>query len=411
MTRLTTALRARPPEGTRMLVLSCGVLAIGKGVFMTSLVVYLLQVAHLSTLEASACVSAWGIAAALAALPAGLLIDRLSARSVGTIATVAVVPLLAVVGSTSRPGVLLPVMVTAGGLDSIGGVARRAALAGRERSAVASLAWTRATSNAGFAVGALVCIPLLAANSQHAYQIAYAAAGITYLPVAYAIGTATFSRRRRPPDAAGSSGRLVTAAALAGSTAILSLHVTLLDVALPIWIVKHTSVPVSALGGLVLINTVLTILGQVPVSARAARLDGAVRCTTRSALWVAATCCLFCASAAGGIAWQLIALVAAVVTLTMGELLQSAGEWGLSALLAGEHEHGFYQGACVFGGSTQSAVGPVLVGGLLSAAPIAGWGVLIVVLMGGRQLARTLTRQVDRPVPNPSSVAAERRTE
>lgn len=60
MTRLTAALRARPPEGTRMLVLSCGVLAIGKGVFMTTLVVYLLQVAHLSALEASACVSAWG---------------------------------------------------------------------------------------------------------------------------------------------------------------------------------------------------------------------------------------------------------------------------------------------------------------------------------------------------------------
>jgi hypothetical protein len=83
-----------------------------------------------------------------------------------------------------------------------------------------------------------------------------------------------------------------------------------------------------------------------------------------------------------------------MVTLTVGELLQSAGEWGLSALLADDNEHGFYQSACVFGESVQSSGGPLLVGALLGSVPIVGWGVLGALLLTGHDVTRRLSRSM-----------------
>lgn len=84
-------------------------------------------------------------------------------------------------------------------------------------------------------------------------------------------------------------------------------------------------------------------------------------------------------------------LVAAVIALTLGELFEAAGEWGLSATLASHGEHGLFQSACAFGESTQSAVGPLLVASMVTAFPTIGWLFLISMIGGGRFLAGFLS--------------------
>jgi MFS family permease len=418
MSRLTSVVRARPPAGTTPLVIGTGVLAIGKGVFLSTLVIYLLQIVHLGTGAASACASAWGLAAVLASVPAGLAADRRSPRLVGIVASLGAVPLLASVGDARGLEYLVPAIFGAGVFDAVGAVARRALLAARKESGVAALSWARTASNVGFAIGAVLSVPLLGSHSAQLYRIAYLLAAASYAAIAGALALTADTR----PASAGSvadtsvadaastadaqsgqperperaeSRRIGVAAALAGSTAALSLHTSLLDVAFPIWIVKHTSVPVSAFGWLLLLNTVFTVVGQIPVSRRSETVEGALRSTTRSALWTTACCALLVAAGAGGsTAWQVVALSAAMLALTLGELLQSAGEWGLSALLARDHERGLYQGACVFGESVQSSGGPLLVGTLIGAAPLVGWGVLGVLLLSGYEITRRLPRNL-----------------
>lgn len=417
MPRLTSVLRARPPAGTAPLVVGTGVLAIGKGVFLSTLVIYLLQIVHLGTVAASVCASAWGLAAVVASVPAGLAADRRSPRLVGIAASLGAVPLLAAVGSARGLEYLVPAIFGAGTFDAVGAVSRRTLLAARKQTGVAALSWARTASNAGFAIGAVLSVPLLGSHSAQLYRIAYVLAAASYAAIAGALAMmASSTARSVDPDAATGTSmagaasaeserpgspeppgprRIGIAAALAGSTAALSLHTSLLDVAFPIWIVKHTSVPVSAFGWLLLVNTLLTVFGQIPASRQAQTVEGALRSTTRSALWTTACCVLLVAAGAGGsAAWQVVALSAAMVALTLGELLQSSGEWGLSALLARDHEHGFYQGACVFGESVQSSGGPLLVGTLIGIAPLAGWGVLGALLLSGREVTRRLNQSL-----------------
>jgi hypothetical protein len=406
MSRLSGVLRARPPAGTGPLVAGTGVLAIGKGVFLSTLVIYLLQVVHVGTIAASLCASAWGLAAVIASVPAGLAADRGSARLIGIVASLVAVPLLALVGSVHDLAYLVPAIFVAGTCDAVGGVARRAMLASQPDTGVSALSWARTASNAGFAIGAVLSVPLLASHSASAYHLAYLLAALSYAAAALALGVRKLPAVR-PATATSAAGtgadphrrrRVGVAAALAGSTAILSLHTSLLDVAFPIWIDKYTSVPVSALGWLLLVNTLFTVFGQIPAARLAETVEGALRSTMQSALWVLACCALLLLAGLGGsTAWQVVALAAAMVALTVGELLQSAGEWGLSALLARDHEHGFYQGACVFGESVQSSGGPLVIGVLIGSVPLAGWGVLGVLLLAGRELTRRLSHTL-RPV-------------
>jgi hypothetical protein len=400
--RLTAVLRGRPPAGTAPLIGATGLLAVGKGVFQSTLVVYLLKIVGAGTFAASSGAATWGLAAVVAAVPAGMAADRLSPRRVGTVASLCAVPMLAVAGSVHRLEYLLPAVFLGGGLDAIGGVARRALLAGHAGNGVSALAWARSASNVGFAIGAVICVLLLGSHSARAYQVAYALAGLSYAVVAAALWAAP---DRRPAAAGGTASdtggtprarprRLGIAASLASSTAILSLHVSLLDVAFPLWIATRTSVPVAAFGWLLLINTLLTAFGQVAAARRAETVEGALRATMRSALWTAAACALLGLAGAGPVPWQVVALIAAMLTLTVAELLQSAGEWGLSALLADDNEHGFYQGACVFGESVQNSGGPLLVGALLASVPIAGWGLLGALLLTGHEVTRRLSRSV-----------------
>ncbi|MFB7614086.1 hypothetical protein [Kitasatospora sp. NPDC056181] len=397
---LTALAGARPPAGTGGLLAATLVLSVGKGTFLATVMVYLLKTAGLGTLAASTALSLWGAASVAVAFPVGALIDRGRGRETGAVSALVTAVLVPLTGQVHTPWLLMLVLCAAGGFDSAGNVVRRGLIAGAAGSGVAGLAWARTITNIGFALGALVSVRLLSANSASGYALAYGVIGGVYVLMAVCFLLTPLGARPRKAaapaadaaDAAGAgrprdrrSGRL-----LALSTAILTVHTTLLTTVLPLWITQHTEVPVSAMGWLFMINTLITIGGQISVSRLAATTEGALRCFRGSAFWTAACCVLLGLVGHVPTTLQVGFLVAATVALTAGELLEAAGEWGLSATLATEGEHGFYQSACVVGEATQSAIGPLLVGTLLTALPVAGW----VLLMGGIGTGRYVAGRV-----------------
>ncbi|MCS0639789.1 MFS transporter [Streptomyces sp. LP05-1] len=409
--RLTALASARPPQGTGGLMAATLVLSIGKGTFLSTVMIYLLQTAQLGTLVASAALSLWGAASVAVAFPVGVLIDRGRGREAGALSAVVAAVLIPLTAQVHTPWLLMVVLCAAGGFDSTGNVVRRALIAGAAGSGVQGLAWARTVTNIGFALGALVSVRLLAAGSASGYRWTYGVIGGVYLLMAMCFLLTSLGRRRpakaataaadpsnradqaaaNKADAARPDGRRGRSGALlALSTAVLTVHTTLLTTVLPLWITEHTDVPVSAMGWLFMTNTVITISGQIAVSRRAATSEGALRCFRGSAFWTGGCCVLLAAVSHVPTAVQAVLLVAATIALTVGELLEAAGEWGLSATLAAEGEHGFYQSACVVGEATQSAIGPLLVGALLTALPVAGW----VLLMGAIGTGRCVAGQV-----------------
>ncbi|MFE7638668.1 MFS transporter [Kitasatospora sp. NPDC057518] len=392
LARVAAAARVRPPERTGALLSATLVLSVGKGAFLATVMVYLLQIVGLTPLLATAGLTLWGAASAAVAVPTGLLVDRGRGRAVGSVAAVCAALLVPLSARVHTPWALLLVLCVAGGFDSAGNVVRRAMLAGAGGDSVKALAWARTVTNIGFALGALCSVRLLASRSPFAYETAYLLIGGGYLVMAACFATTSLGAGRRGSPSVRAPGvvgarSLRTGGALAAATGILTVHTTLLSTVLPLWVTRHASVPVSVLGWLVMLNSLIAVGGQLAVSRRAATREGALRCFRNSAVWTAGCCLLLGLVRFAPTGWQVVLLVAATIALTGGELLEAAGEWGLSAVLAAADEHGFYQSACVLGETTQGAAGPLLVAGLVTAAPVAGWIVLVAVLGAGRYIA------------------------
>jgi hypothetical protein len=73
-------------------------------------------------------------------------------------------------------------------------------------------------------------------------------------------------------------------------------------------------------------------------------------------------------------AWlTIVLLVAAYIALTMGELFQSAGHWGLVSELSPADQRPQYQGAFRLGLQLQSIVGPVAFTALAVTWGPCGW--------------------------------------
>lgn len=379
----------RPPSGTGPLLAASLVLSVGKGVFLATIVVYLLQVAGLSALVATTALTAWGAASAAVAIPTGMLIDRALGRRVWAITALGVAVLIPVVAHLRAPWLLILVLFVAGGLDSVGNVARRVLFAGAGDAGLTSLAWARTVSNGGFALGGLLSVWLLSVNTGGAYELAYLLVAVGYVGMAVCFMTTALGPQPAARPATGESqprDRCVVAV-LTASTAVLTLHATLLTTVLPLWITQHTSVPVFIVGLLVALNSVIVIFGQVPVSRFANTTERALRCFRGSAWGTGGCCMLLGLSAFPPTAVQVVLLVAAAIALTCGEMFEAAGEWGLSATLAAAGQNGLYQSACVLGETTQNAVGPLLVGSLVTVLPVASWPLLIALTAAGRHVA------------------------
>jgi hypothetical protein len=174
----------------------------------------------------------------------------------------------------------------------------------------------------------------------------------------------------QPQRAAGTFPRIARDwrfAAVAAGSAVLALHIPMLTVVTPLWLAEATSVPLWTMAGLLLLNTLMVVLLQVPL----ARL---VR-TVRDGVWAAsaaAGCLMACCAALALASLPPVAVAiglfaVAVVALTLAEISQNAAGWALSfGLSPTDRRQSAYLG---FFGTGQTAV--VLLGPALLALLIA----------------------------------------
>jgi MFS family permease len=390
----------QPPRNRnqRLILVAYLANALGTGLFMPISVIYLTRIVGLSATRAGLGLTIAGLVAVVAGPCAGPLLDRFDARAVvvGCFAASALgfVAYLAVGSFPSFVAVAIVIQFAARMSRPAGRVLALRVAAGRDR--VVALAWQRTLTNLGYGVGGLLAGLALLVHGRTPFDVLLAANAASYV-VAGAL-VLRLPAMRSPeapatPAAPVASGRDQGAyrqlardrvyLGLAGLDVLLSLHDSVLIVAMPLWVALHTTAPLSMPGLLFALNTILVVLLQVRVTRRITSPSGITRSYRTAAIGFAVATACFAIAGGAGRALAIVLLVLAVSALTLGEIEVTAGEQFLSTELAPERSRGTYLGVYSSAMSVQQAIGPALVTAVLAASGRAGWAAIALILVAG----------------------------
>jgi hypothetical protein len=185
--------------------------------------------------------------------------------------------------------------------------------------------------------------------------------------------------------------RYVGIAALYG---LLTIQFGLLTVGMPLWVTLHTRAPATTVALLLVLNTVLVAVFQVPAARLVTDVRAAGRTVAVSSVFLALTCLLYAAAgplpalAATGV------LVLALLAASAAEVLSEAGAWSLAFDLADPRNPGAYQGVSQTGFAIGTMLAPVVVTSTAIAHGTAGWLALATLfLAAGAGTHRLATRR------------------
>ncbi|MET0133713.1 MAG: MFS transporter, partial [Kibdelosporangium sp.] len=258
--------------------------------------------------------------------------------------------------------------------------ARQALLAGlvSPQLRTTTRAVIQAAVNAGIAVGAGLGGLALYFDTSAAYMAIFVMDAATFLVCAVIL-------RPLPEVAAAvpSAGSKLAVlrdrpyAVLSLLNMIMLLHVPLITLATPLWIVRYTDAPRWMVSGILLVNTVSVVLFQVRVARRVTSLQSATGSMRGAGVMLLVSCGAFALSALGSAGWvAALILLGAALIQAYGEMMQSAGAWEISFALAPPDKHGQYQGLFGNGLAVARVIAPLLLTALILAWGIPGWLVL-----------------------------------
>ncbi|MEW2434785.1 MFS transporter [Streptomyces caniferus] len=401
--------------GGRRLAAAALVQSLGIGLFMASSMAYFTRQVDLSANQVGSGLALAGVVALGTSLLGGALADRYGARRVLAAVYLGRGVCCAAYVFVTDFWQFMAVTLCAVACDRAGPPVLQALVAAalperQERTRL--LAVVNVVRNCGLGAGAMAAGVALASDTPAAYRVTLVAIGLAFLggavlvlrvpelaaPTAGAVpdaGAEQQVKSRVVPDA-----RYLT---LTGLNFLLFFFDTMLLVAMPVWILEHTDAPRATVSVLFALNTVLVVALQIPVS----RLATGQRRTTRMLTWtgavlaVSSLCFAASGSVAGGpaVAW----LAAAVVTLSLAEVIANSAVWDLSIALAPEEQRGRYLSVFNLSVAGQRVLGPVLVTGLLLGSGSLGWvvaaAVLVVAGVAAERVARAAGERMRVEVP------------
>lgn len=411
MALIGNLLPARGPK--RVLAVGTFVNSLGGGMFVTSSALYFTRVVGLSADQVALGLFVGSAVGQLAGVFAGQIADRYGPKEtqigVMLFGTVSMASYLLV--DTLVPFMLVCACI---GLTFAADQSSRAplirGLAGDEQAAYR--AYLRSVINLALTLGALVAGVGIQFDTPAAYRALIIARALAFLGCAI---VQAFLPRLEPIPVPPQTARwaalrdrtYLTATVL---NCVVAMHVAVPTFLLPLWIVNHTSAPRWLVAAMLLINTVMIVALQVPISRGVdnQRAAGQRMRWAGAALFVAM---VLMASAGGLDVWAAAGLLAAgMVVYTLGELWHSAAEMEWTFGLALAHAQGQYAGVFGLGIGVAEAMGPVVLTVCLHWG-MPGWllvgaGFLVVGWISPPLVAlvkRAADRRVPAPVPTPIS--------
>ncbi|MGX1541275.1 MFS transporter [Streptomyces adustus] len=354
--------------------------AVGTGAFLAVSVPFITRSVHLSEGRLGLGLTLSAAIALGTAIPIGVLADRIGPKKVLVGVSLWRCACFVVYPLVQNLWQFLTVVCLLGLVDKAAAPMEQAlvgqATATEDRVRVVAI--LRSLRNVGFTVGALLGGIGLLIDTRAGYSVillvnaasfAVLASLAARLPV---LSAPAKSLRRRFSVSVLRDGSFLS---FTGINAVLTMHMTLLSIGIPLWIVKHTDVSSALISPLVAVNTVLAVALQVRASRGTDTIAGAARALVWAGISLALCCLLLVAAPKLPVVLAVGVLLLAMVALTGGELFQSAGGWGGSYLLAVPGQEGVYLSVFWLGVAVQQIAAPVLVS-LVVTTGTTGWVVL-----------------------------------
>jgi MFS family permease len=386
--------------------------ALGDGAFMTGSAVFFTQIVGLSAAQVGLGLTCAGIAAFLAALPMGKLVDRFGPKrmwvvsAAGQAAMFALWPFI-----TDFPGFV----AMAVGMEVIGALGQAAhgaytigVLPPEER--VKSRAYMYSALNLGFTLGSLVGGFALAFRSNdvlHALPWFTAlvflvnAAAVSRLPrAAHDERTAAERKVKIPgPGPLRNPGWLLTTF----FDGVFWTNQVLLNLVIPLWLIEQTDAPRVLLAFLFGTNTVMCIFLPMAAARGVQDVSTALRAVRVSSTFFVVSCLITLATH-DTVGWVTIALVwLGHVTVTGAELYLSAASWTFEAELMDPRQRGAYQGAAGLSGTLGKVWAPAVYTFLAMNWGAGGWlviaGIIVVATIAVHPSTRLARRFLEQHVP------------
>jgi MFS family permease len=369
----------REPGPIRTFAIVTLVNTVGNGLLATAVVLYFTRVVHLSGAHVGIGLTIAGALGLLVGVPLGHVADRTGPREVLFI-------LMLGEGLSTAAYVLVgsyvAFLVAAAFVVVIhqGSSAVRQGLIAQvvdPGARVQGRALLRAVTNVGFAVGSAIAALAIVIDTRGAYDALILGDAATFV-LAAGLLLRLPHVPPEPPRAADDDGpRLIVLRdkpylLVTLLVAIMTMHFSLLDVGIPLWVSGHTDAPNAIVGAIFVINCVLVALLSVRLARGSDTVEGAARSGVRASFLLAASCVVFALADGPGATVASIVLIAAAVIEVFGEMTQAASGWGLAFGLAPDHAQGQYQGLSSTGFALAQTLGPATMAAVTSAGT-AGW--------------------------------------
>lgn len=359
--------------------------ALGSGLFKTISVFFWVRYAHFSITIVGLGFTLGGLTGMLLMLPTGRIADRFSKRHTAIALNVVAAAVLATFPLIHSVTVFFVAMCLASASEASLEPMRRAYVGAHlgpdERRSLN--AHSRAFYNAGFGVGAALAGLVLAFGATRTLSYLVLADAASFLLAGLAMSRLPRDRsteqredgsdhRGEGSDYAGTLGALAHPRIFASGAVVglLALSDEALDIGLPAWIAATHRAPVWLVGGALMLNTVLVVSCQVPMTRWLQRMSMIRTCYLSAAFLAAAFLLLAITGPLGHIAATATALCS-VLLLSCAEICGSVVDWEASYSHARSGRESEFQAAFSLGSSSHQ-----LVGGVLFADPIAVFGSL-----------------------------------
>lgn len=366
------------PAGRRWVLMNL-INSVGDGLFLSGSVVFATKVIGLTGAQVGIAISLSGFAGIAGAGVMGRFADRFGPRRVLGILTVSQAILYVVYAATSSfwpfVAILCPIAICKNG--SLAASAALITEIDPGPGRVKLRAQARSMYNAGFSLGAALSATALAIGTAPAYYALPLGNAVSFIGAYWVIRRLPEAgprpqSARRVLDALRNTPFLLTTCL----TTVLAIHLSLITIVVPLWIVERTTVPQAMIGVLLVLNTLFAVTFQVGASKGAESLTGSTRKARSAAVAMALGCAVLAPS---GHVPTLVAgalLIAAFLLLSYGEILQSAGAWGMSYALAPKAAQAEYLGAFAMSSAGQTVLAPAIGALLVLRNGAMGWLIL-----------------------------------
>jgi MFS family permease len=368
-----------PARGApRVLAVASLVNTLGNGLFYTVSALFLTRSVGLSVRQVGVGLTIAGGVALFANVPAGRIAEIAGPREVLVITFVLAAGFMAAYAFVHSFWVFVVIACGELAATNAGNAVRNGliatAVAGEDR--VRTRAYLRSVTNLGIGVGSALAGIALHVDTRTAYVTLIVADAATFALTALLV--TRLPHVAPVPRDLGDGPRLVAIrdrpyVSLVAMNSLLNIHNGLLEVAVPLWVVRHTSAPRSIVAAIFIVNTGICVLFQIRASRGVDDIPSSARALRRCGVLLFAACAIYGLSGGRSRDVAIVLLLVAELVHVTGELFQAAGSWGYAYGLAPDHLQGQYQGLFSMSYGVSNMLAPVIVTTVVVGGGLGGW--------------------------------------